>query len=73
MTADLPLLRPEIVDEFLTAPGDRRQPLLPNRQQRGHLGHVSEAEMTVRLKEGTFTGGNFLYLENTFSERQASF
>ena len=65
VTADLPLLRPEIVDEFLTRAGETGASLCyPIVSKEDTLAMFPEAErIFVRLEEDTFTGGNFLYLE----------
>ncbi len=67
VTSDLPLLKPEIVDDFLTKAERAGVSLYyPIVSREDTFAMFPEAERTfIRLKDGTFTGGNLVYMEKS--------
>jgi molybdopterin-guanine dinucleotide biosynthesis protein A len=70
-TADLPLLSPEAVDDFLEQTLDTEAEVCYSIVSGSRLEGLPGHRMHVRLREDGFTGGNLFLLSRGFIERQA--
>lgn len=72
LSCDVPLLRPEMVEDFATAPrvegADLAYPIV--RREVCERSFPSGKRTYVKLREGTYTGGNLMVLSGNFISKQ---